>query len=251
VISLLAVHQGGGVGGAPVSLLKLLGGLDRSEFAARALFTERGDIVQYARELDVDARVVPMGGAFFYSAHAQLEPRGIARFLRTFPSAVQTALRALRQHRPDVLHLNTSVLLAWAAAAVTCRDRDILLPVYAIGNRAGLNGTAERRFPKNLSAVGIECSELLIQIAPENQSAGGCEYGSGGWHFPIHPTLDFACGEIHLRQTIASERRIHTRARSSHTTLRRTTLPVYSFAFCGLIQTVVDERNIKRVRKIG
>jgi len=117
VISLLAVHQGGGVGGAPVSLLKLLGGLDRSEFAARALFTERGDIVQYARELDVDARVVPTGGAFFYSAHAQLEPRGIARFLRTFPSAVQTALRALRQHRPDVLHLNTSVLLAWAAAA--------------------------------------------------------------------------------------------------------------------------------------
>jgi glycosyltransferase involved in cell wall biosynthesis len=81
------------------------------------LFTEHGDILRYARELNVDARVVPTGGAFFYSAHAQLEPRGMARFVRTFPSAVQTARRALRQHRPDVLHLNTSVLLAWAAAA--------------------------------------------------------------------------------------------------------------------------------------
>src|SRR5262249_28157547 len=43
--------------------------------------------------------------------------RSLSRFLRTFPAAVQTARAALRQHRPDLLHLNTSVLLAWAAAA--------------------------------------------------------------------------------------------------------------------------------------
>src|SRR5439155_5958607 len=52
-ISLLAVHHGGGVGGAPVSLLKLLAGLDPAEFYAEAVFTEPGDVVRYAHDLRV------------------------------------------------------------------------------------------------------------------------------------------------------------------------------------------------------
>jgi glycosyltransferase involved in cell wall biosynthesis len=117
VIRLLAVHHGGGIGGAPVSLLKLLAALNRAEFAPQAVFTEPGDLTSYAQELEISAEVVPTGGAFFYSAHARLRPRTMARFLRTFPEAVQSARRALRERRPDLLHLNTSVLLAWAAAA--------------------------------------------------------------------------------------------------------------------------------------
>jgi glycosyltransferase involved in cell wall biosynthesis len=116
-VKLLAVHQGGGIGGAPVSLLKLLSALDRSEFSPQVVFTEPGDVLAYAQQLDVPAQVVPTGGAFFYSAHARLGARMFGRFMRSFPSAVQTARKVLRQQRPDVLHLNTSVLLAWAAAA--------------------------------------------------------------------------------------------------------------------------------------
>lgn len=116
-MKLLAVHHGGGVGGAPVSLLKLLAALDQTKFQPRAVFTEPGPITNYADEMRVPASVVPTGGAFFYSAHARLAPRTLARFLRTFPSAVRTAQVALRAERPDLLHLNTSVLLAWAAAA--------------------------------------------------------------------------------------------------------------------------------------
>ena len=114
---LLAVHQGGGLGGAPVSLLKLLQALDARTFESQAIFSEPGGVLDYARELGVQARVVPTGGAFFYSAHARLGPRSLARFIRTFPPAVRTAQRVLRAQRPDVLHLNTSVLVAWAAAA--------------------------------------------------------------------------------------------------------------------------------------
>jgi glycosyltransferase involved in cell wall biosynthesis len=121
VISLLAVHHGGGVGGAPVSLLKLLNALDRDEFEPRVIFTETGDIISFAHDLGVHTSVVPTGGALYYSAHARLEPRGFARFIRSFPSAVRTATAVLRQTRPDVLHLNTSVLLAWAAAARRAR----------------------------------------------------------------------------------------------------------------------------------
>ena len=113
----LAVHHGGGVGGAPVSLLKLLAGLDGAAFQTEAIFTTPGGVLEYARDLGVPARVIQTGGGFLYSAHARLGPRSVARFVRTFPSAVQVARQTLRGARPDVLHLNSSVLLAWAAAA--------------------------------------------------------------------------------------------------------------------------------------
>ncbi|HEV7663708.1 MAG TPA: glycosyltransferase family 4 protein [Chloroflexota bacterium] len=116
-VKILAVHHGGGVGGAPVSLLKLLSRLDPTLFNPRAVFTEPGPILIYATDLGVPAQIEPTGGAFFYSAHARLEPRSLARFLRTFPATVKTARLTLRREKPDLLHLNTSVLLAWAAAA--------------------------------------------------------------------------------------------------------------------------------------
>ena len=116
-IQLLAVHHGGGLGGAPVSLVKLLARLDRSEFTPRVVFTEPGALMEYATKAGVAAEIVPTGGAFFYSAHARMGIRSLAYFLRTFPGSIQVARRTLSRLRPDVLHLNTSVLLAWAAAA--------------------------------------------------------------------------------------------------------------------------------------
>ena len=114
---LLAVHHGGGLGGAPVSLVKLLARLDRNDFASRVAFTEAGAVMEYAGKSGVVVEIVPTGGAFFYSAHARLSVRSIGQFVRTFPGAVQSAQLSLRRQRPDLVHLNTSVLLAWAAAA--------------------------------------------------------------------------------------------------------------------------------------
>ena len=114
---LLAVHHGGGVGGAPVSLVKLLAALEPADFQPRLILTEPGPIAPYARAADVPVGVVRTGGAFFYSAHARLGARTMARFVSTFPGAVQTARRVLRREQPDLVHLNTSVLLAWAVAA--------------------------------------------------------------------------------------------------------------------------------------
>jgi glycosyltransferase involved in cell wall biosynthesis len=132
------VHQGGGLGGAPVSLLKLLAALDQRAFEPRAIFTEPGPVLAAASAGGVSARSVPTGGAFYYSAHARLRPRTLARFVRTFPAAVRTARLVLRAERPDLLHLNTSVLLAWAAAArrervpVVWTVREVLGPSPAL-----------------------------------------------------------------------------------------------------------------------
>jgi glycosyltransferase involved in cell wall biosynthesis len=200
--SLLAVHQGGGVGGAPVSLLKLLAGLDAAEFAATAIFTEPGEILTFARELNVQARVVPTGGAFFYSAHARLGPRSVARFISSFPSAVQTARRTLRTTKPDLLHLNTSVLLAWAAAArregvpVVWTVREVLGPnpwlrrwharfianharcVVAISNAvsACFTGRLATRVKRVYNAVDLA---EFARVLPESALAARAELGIG------------------------------------------------------------------------
>lgn len=116
-IRLLGVHQGGEMGGAPVSLVTLFAGLEQTAFTPRLAFTEPGGAVSLARARQLAVDVVPTGGALYYSAHATLSLRTLTRFLRTYALSVQRAQRYLRTSRPDILHLNTSVLFAWAAAA--------------------------------------------------------------------------------------------------------------------------------------
>jgi glycosyltransferase involved in cell wall biosynthesis len=162
---LLAIHHGGGVGGAPVSLLKLVAALDRSAFEPRVIFTERGDVLDYARDLDVPADVVPTGGAFFYSAHARLGTRQIAQFVRTFPRAVQIARATLRRQRPDLVHLNTSVLLAWAAAA----RRERLPVVWVVREVLGPNPWLRRwhaQFITRHSQRVVAISDVVAACLP-------------------------------------------------------------------------------------
>lgn len=113
----LAVHQGGGVGGAPTSLSTMLAALPSAEWQPEIAFTETGGAVDHARALGVPTCVVRTGGAFYYSAHARLSPRAWGRFLTTLPGAIGTATAFLQDRRPDLVHLNTSVLFAWAIAA--------------------------------------------------------------------------------------------------------------------------------------
>jgi glycosyltransferase involved in cell wall biosynthesis len=165
----VAVHHGGGVGGAPVSLLKLLAGLDPQEFSAQAVFTEPGEVLTYAHDLGVPARIVPTGGAFFYSAHARLGARSMARFVSTFPSAVRTAQNTLRGQRPDLVHLNTSVLLAWAVAA----RREGIPVVWVVREVLGSNPWLRswharfiQRHARTIVAISNAVRECFVPHAP-------------------------------------------------------------------------------------
>ena len=57
--TVLYIHHGGGIGGAPVSMLQLAMGLDRDRFEPLVVFTQDGPILNFARQLGVPARVVP------------------------------------------------------------------------------------------------------------------------------------------------------------------------------------------------
>src|SRR5687768_15042967 len=59
----------------------------------------------------------------------------------------------------------------WTTAASTCRYRDVLLAVDAVGHRESLNSRSEFGFPKHLAALDIDGFEHLITIADESHTA--------------------------------------------------------------------------------
>ena len=107
----LFVHHGGNIGGAPVSMLQLAAALDRRRFVPEVIFTQTGPILEFARALGVSARVVNLRGAFFYSAHVPVRLRMLVPFFLHFWPTVRAARRLVLQECPDLVHLNTSVLI--------------------------------------------------------------------------------------------------------------------------------------------
>jgi len=112
----LFIHHGGGIGGAPVSMLQLATALDRKCYAPLAIFTQPGPILGFACEFDVPVRMVPLHSAFFYSAHVPIRLRMLFPFLLYFWQTVRATGALVRQERPDLVHLNTSVLIPEAIA---------------------------------------------------------------------------------------------------------------------------------------
>ncbi|HLF02164.1 MAG TPA: glycosyltransferase family 4 protein, partial [Anaerolineales bacterium] len=117
---ILYLHHGGGLGGAPLSLLYLLQQLDRSRYEPIVLTLKPGPVVDLYRSHGIETYVA-QGIADF--SHTELEwysgatlwrlPFQMARF---WPSVI-AARRYLRQFKPDLVHLNSSTLSAAARAA--------------------------------------------------------------------------------------------------------------------------------------
>src|ERR1700730_9033252 len=80
-----------------------------------------------------------------------------------------------RIHRVMMPRRMQSGLIDEAAGQQTFagEDRDVLFPVHRVGDRAVLDRALQPRLPQGSSARCVELSELLIQIAPEHQIAGG------------------------------------------------------------------------------
>jgi glycosyltransferase involved in cell wall biosynthesis len=111
---ILFIHHGGAIGGAPVSMLQLAAGLRRADCAPLAIFTQPGPMLRFAADLGVPARVVPLHGVLFQSAHVQPRPRMLARFLVSLWPTIRRAQALVREVRPDLVHLNTGVLIGAA-----------------------------------------------------------------------------------------------------------------------------------------
>jgi glycosyltransferase involved in cell wall biosynthesis len=117
------VHHGKALGGAPLSLLYLVEGLDKSRYnlviaclyddAAAALFREKGFEVEVWRGVREFAHA---NGAWYRFT----DPRDLARLLNRLlcllPSIFKTR-SYLNETKPDLVYLNSSTLLSSAIAA--------------------------------------------------------------------------------------------------------------------------------------
>ena len=117
---ILYIHHGGGLGGAPMSLLYLLKQLDRSRYEPVVLTLREGPVVDLYRKEGIETHVAQ---GIYYFSHTELEsysgiqlwrlPLQVVRFL---PSVAATR-RCLTRFKPDLVHLNSSTLAASARAA--------------------------------------------------------------------------------------------------------------------------------------
>ncbi len=117
---ILYIHHGGGLGGAPLSLLYLLKQIDHARYEPIVLTLKPGPVVDLYRAEGIETHVA-QGIADF--SHTELEwyggydlwrlPVQVARF---WPSIINTR-RYLHQFKPDLVHLNSSTLAAAARAA--------------------------------------------------------------------------------------------------------------------------------------
>lgn len=190
----LFLHHGGGIGGAPVSMLQLARGLDPKRYEPVVYFTQPGPILGFAKEMGVNAGVSRLRSAFFYSAHVPIRARMLVPFLHQFKSTIRAAQSLVRMERPDVVHLNTSVLVP---AAIGIKREGVPL-VWHVREVPGPN-----RLLRNwhLAKIRHLADHVITTSDYVRRELGTCEHIS-----TIHNSADARQFNINL-----SEARTHIR----------------------------------------
>jgi len=138
--TILYIHHGWGLGGAPVSLLQLAQALDPVHYRPVIICLQNGSAAQLFREQRLETVVCPQIQSFahttggWYPLHT---PRGLWQFIRHtvafLPSARRT-LALIQQYQPVLVHLNSlslapSALAAhWARTPLVWHVREIVHP---------------------------------------------------------------------------------------------------------------------------
>jgi glycosyltransferase involved in cell wall biosynthesis len=124
---ILFVHHGKGIGGAPISLLYTIQQLKFYDYTVKVLFIFNSDVVNIFSENNIETKVIQ--SAFYkkfykYFAHSEagfIKWYQIIKLFRVFISWVISAFflssKYLKKEKPDIIHINSSVLSDWAFAA--------------------------------------------------------------------------------------------------------------------------------------
>ena len=182
---ILYVQHGGTVGGAPLSLLYLLQQLDRSLFEPVVLFLADGPVVERFRSAGLTVHIAPEITDF---SHTELVWYGVGllwqlpgKLLRFWPSVLRAAAW-LRRLQPDLVHLNSSTLAAFAIAA-----RRATLPVVWHVREPLAHGYFGMRRAW-LRRVLRQCATRVVAISQFDSA----QLGDGVAATVIHNFVDFA-----------------------------------------------------------
>lgn len=137
---ILYIHHGKGLGGAPLSLLYLIQALDKTKYEPVVLFLHHSKAFDLYKQKGLN----PLGPVNRYDfSHTKIwwfrwyHPHLLLRGIRdTLITMQRTAHEWLEKIKPDIIHLNTSSLIAWGKVAkqkgisVVWHVREPLAPGY-------------------------------------------------------------------------------------------------------------------------
>lgn len=117
----LYIHHGKGLGGAPLSLLYLIESLDKQKFHPIVLFLHDSEVVSLYKSKGIEV-VGPINEHDFpHTKIWWLRWYHLHHFFKSFYSTIKTSFYVapfwLKKIKPDLIHLNTSSLIAWGYAA--------------------------------------------------------------------------------------------------------------------------------------
>jgi glycosyltransferase involved in cell wall biosynthesis len=143
---ILFIHHGKGLGGAPLSLLYLIKGLNAKQYHPVVLFLQDSDVIDMYRSHGIET-VGPLNLMDF--PHTKIwwlrwyhATTIITSIIDTYKTIFYYAPRIFELVRPDIIHLNTSSLIGWGLAAkrkkipVVWHIREPLAPGYIGVRRA-------------------------------------------------------------------------------------------------------------------
>ena len=108
---IIFIHYGGGIGGAPISMLSLVLSLDKNKYDIIIIFTKYGPIVDLAIKKGINTKVLPLKSAFFYSEHVKISIRMLIKYLINYYSTLKNTIKLIKEEKPDLVYLNTIVLI--------------------------------------------------------------------------------------------------------------------------------------------
>ncbi len=180
--SILYVHHTPSFVGSARSLSYLLRELDRSRFVPSMLLTQPGPVETAFRDLGLAVHRLPMRHIWEAPSPRWFNLRNqIRNWFGFFPDRRFAAF--LREHKPDLVHLNDTALLP---AALTARQLGIpvVCHVRSVHRLAGLLQARSRLLVKRIT----ETSARLIAIGEEY----ALQFGDADNVAVIYNSLDFA-----------------------------------------------------------
>jgi glycosyltransferase involved in cell wall biosynthesis len=114
---ILYVHHAGGFGGAPKSMSYIIKNLDKDRFTHKLLNIERGPINKFFKENNIDVEEVNSIRPFHGSTVVE---KSFKLFIRNWFFLLPSIFKAsniLKKEKPDLIHLNSTCLFAFAIAA--------------------------------------------------------------------------------------------------------------------------------------
>lgn len=172
VKKIIFIHHGTGIGGAPISLLNLIKGLNSDYYDIKVAFIKDSQIVKIFNKNGIETEII--GASNKYFSHTETGeiawyyfykyPLIIYQWLKT---AFITAPKYLRKQEADIIHLNSHVLSSWAYAAkknkfkVVCHNREAVAKGY-FGVRHNI-----------LRKILDHSTDIIINISKDNEKRLG------------------------------------------------------------------------------